>query len=52
MMMLLLTRIRLWYQEHKAMRRLGDLDDRTLRDLGITRDQIPNAVAGLQRFQD
>ena len=34
-------------QRRHAIRHLGTLDDRLLRDIGITRGQIPAAVDGL-----
>ena len=44
-----LSRMRRWLQNHQAIRRLGELDDRALKDLGITRGEIPGAVSGLPR---
>jgi uncharacterized protein YjiS (DUF1127 family) len=41
--------MRRWYRTHEAIRRLGELDDRALKDLGITRGEIPSAVSGLPR---
>jgi uncharacterized protein YjiS (DUF1127 family) len=46
---LMLSRMRRWYRTHEAIRRLGELDDRALKDLGITRGEIPSAVSGLPR---
>ncbi len=46
---ILLAKIRRWSRETQAIRQLGELDDRTLADLGIARSQIPAAVAGLPR---
>lgn len=46
---LILVRMRKWYREHQAIRQLGELDDRALKDLGISRCEIPGAVAGLPR---
>ena len=34
-------------QRRNAIRQLNTLEDRLLRDIGITRDQIPEAVEGL-----
>jgi uncharacterized protein YjiS (DUF1127 family) len=44
---LLLAKMRRWHRDTNAIRQLGELDDRTLADLGISRSQIPAAVAGL-----
>ncbi len=46
---ILLSKMRQRHREARAIRQLGELDDRTLADLGITRLQIPAAVAGLAR---
>jgi uncharacterized protein YjiS (DUF1127 family) len=45
----ILSRMRRWFRNHQAIRRLGELDDRALKDLGITRGEIPGAVSGLPR---
>lgn len=45
----ILAKISRWHKETKAIRQLRELDDRTLADLGISRSQIPAAVAGLPR---
>jgi uncharacterized protein YjiS (DUF1127 family) len=45
----ILSRMMRWYRAHEAMRRLGELDDRGLNDLGISRCEIPTAVSGLPR---
>lgn len=46
---IILARMRRWYRNHEAIRRLGELDDRALKDLGITRGEIPGAVRALPR---
>jgi len=45
----ILSAVRLWYRAHQALRQLGELDDRALKDFGISRCEIPSAVAGLPR---
>jgi len=43
---LILSRIRRWYHTHEAMRRLRELDDPALKDIGINRGEIFAAASG------
>ncbi len=40
------TRARAWYRMRRAERHLASLDDRTLRDVGIRREDVAAAVRG------
>lgn len=46
---LIFARIRGWCRIYEAVRH-RELDDRALKDLGITRSDIPSAVSGLMRM--
>lgn len=39
--------LKTYFADQRAMAELGSLDDQMLRDIGLTRSQIPAAVAGL-----
>lgn len=41
------TRVKGYLARQRAMHELGSLDDAMLRDIGLSRSQIPAAVAGL-----
>ena len=43
------AKLRKYAADRRAVRELGALDDRSLRDLGISRAHIHSAVAGLGR---
>lgn len=41
------TRVKAYLAERRALNELSSLDDAMLRDIGLSRSQIPAAVAGL-----
>lgn len=48
----LMIRLRLWRARRVAIRELSSLDDRLLRDIGIERDRIPDAVDSILNRRD